>query len=767
MAQSATVAVSPTSGFTYRLTHLFRMSFSHTLTSPPTAGKESVSSLRIDVQQVRGIAVLAVIINHLQSAILPGGYLGVDVFFVVSGYVITRSLMNQSENTQTARGFLKAFWIRRTFRLWPMLFTTVVITSTLILLLGIDFPGTLLTGLTSLFAVSNYRLIQGRLDYFALNVESDWFMHTWSLAAEEQIYLALSLMTACTISLSRRFRYSVRRVLTVSISALSAASLGLALVPATSELIRFYSSHKRFYQVGFGAILALTDERLRKCQPLHSLMSRYVALLSLAGILLVFLTDVSAGRLSSLITSLLTVIALAASTNSQQQHGYVRFRVLTAIGDRSYSLYLLHWPVQLLVFTYFESLIIRATLSIALTMLLGWISYSAIEGRTRHRWMGMKRRTAGLVPCVALFLSALILAVILVVSSRSSTLALVDEDGARCAAGESETWLVGDSHMDVTIPVIAELTNGDCRRFGDYGPILSFQEVSESSSGQRSIAAVLGEPADLITAIEVAAVKPRVLYVIHFLTAFLSDPQTAPSSADFVSTEWRDSSGRKITREEFGLGIRQILVRVSEAVATSGGVVIVTSPPPDFDWLRRPIEDLSKCNRNFVVDLECRTLRTPAVISLSAHEKRRAEVTELLNALESVAPNLAHLPLDQPFCNIDTCSNFHDGLPAYVDDDHVSSLGRDLIKPLISEKTNEIAPNTLMDLECRRNTSVFACQILVTGGRSTGYYRTPEFITPRPTVPPLVAKSHIDEAGNRFCVELFQTGQVAYQPGRC
>ena len=105
---------------------------------------------RQDIQQLRGIAVLAVIVNHLGVGWLPGGYLGVDVFFVVSGYVITHSMLTGNTQAISRLRFFAQFWVRRVFRLWPMLFATVLATSALLIVTGLGRPDTFITGIASL-----------------------------------------------------------------------------------------------------------------------------------------------------------------------------------------------------------------------------------------------------------------------------------------------------------------------------------------------------------------------------------------------------------------------------------------------------------------------------------------------------------------------------------------------------------------------------------------------------------------------------------------
>ena len=138
--------------------------------------------------------MLAVLIFHLNKAWLPGGFVGVDIFFVISGYVVTGSFLNHSSEPLLLR--LGTFYLRRIRRLLPNLLLCVGVTSVAVAMLIPDFENGLflLTGVKSLFAWSNNFLLFSANNYFDGDAERNPFLHTWSLGVEEQFYLVFPLL---------------------------------------------------------------------------------------------------------------------------------------------------------------------------------------------------------------------------------------------------------------------------------------------------------------------------------------------------------------------------------------------------------------------------------------------------------------------------------------------------------------------------------------------------------------------------------------------
>ena len=724
--------------------------------------------LRQDIQQLRGIAVLAVIIYHLGIGWLPGGYLGVDVFFVVSGFVITRSMLSSGTSPESRTHFFVHFWIRRVFRLWPMLFVTVIVTTAVLLATKLARPDSLLTGLASVLAMSNFRLLFGRLEYFALDTGADWFMHTWSLAVEEQIYVALSVVFAI-VGVGRTAIAAPRRLrrLHVVVAVLVSASLLLAFLPITSEVVRFYAPHTRFYQVGAGALVALILARrgISSVALPHKLRLSLL-LLSSVGLATLFVFNPWSGRAVSLLATLLTVLIIVIASAEQQSGGFVRGGWLGYVGDRSYALYLVHWPAQLLAEAVIDEGYARHAASLALTFVLGIAGYHFVENRTRHYWKSLRRRHAGVIALTALLITFGVTAFAFDRTERIVRSAAEEVPPERCAREDASIWVVGDSHLDAISPEIAQAFDSDCAIIGGYGVILDFIDLERSATDQRSLRIKLLPTARLIEQLRIAKSPPRALIVVHFLSAFLSDPTSAPPSADFVSTEWQSTTGEKVSRGEFVRLFADSMRDIARAMAEHGGTLVVTSPPPDFNWLRVGI-DTSLCSSRIFVSRECSIFRSEARLSIPEHEARGGEVRTLLDVLQREVPNFVHIALDAPFCNKNYCSNFSNGKTLYMDDDHLNSDGARMIGYLFDEVASKLRPTGVQDLRCFDRQSVYLCRVVEAGGLLGGYLTPPRFVDVPSAAKPIKRLNHVDDLNNEYCIALWGAREVSFSPGRC
>ena len=338
-------------------------------------------SYRPDIDAMRGIAVLAVFIYHLNEAWLPGGFAGVDIFFVISGYVVTGSLIGHS--TETPWQQLSGFYLRRIRRILPNLLASVGVTSLGIALLvpPTETRGLFNSAVKALYGWSNNHFAAKATDYFGLDSNLNPLSHTWSLGVEEQFYLIFPLLLLL-IGVSRK------RALPILLG-LSLASLGLSLWwTQEAPILAFFLMPSRFWELSAGSVLLLAQLR-----GFGGHLNRLWLCLGGYGLMLLAVLKTSAQQWfpapGALVAVLATLLLLQAGYGATSQ----RFlpwrwleRALVACGLLSYSLYLWHWPV--LVFLRWTWGIDRAWLylvAIGLSFGLAWLAYVLIEQPVRRK----------------------------------------------------------------------------------------------------------------------------------------------------------------------------------------------------------------------------------------------------------------------------------------------------------------------------------------------------------------------------------------------
>jgi peptidoglycan/LPS O-acetylase OafA/YrhL len=314
---------------------------------PGTAGN---ARKRLDIEGLRAIAVVAVILDHL-VAWPSGGFVGVDVFFVISGFLITALLLREHERTGTIS--FSGFYKRRIRRIMPASTLVLVVTVAVSYFLfnAGRFTATALDGLSALFFAGNWRFAATGTDYFQATAAPSPVQHFWSLAVEEQFYFVWPwLMLLIFALVGRRALGDHRRAHLVAGGVMLLLTVG-SFAWATQESLNaptlaYFSTFSRTWELGVGALLAVFAMNLLR---INDAIRPYLAWAGLAGILAsVFLIN---GELTfpapwAALPVLSTALVIAAGTGGEQRGlAALRNPLMAYIGKISYSLYLWHFPV--------------------------------------------------------------------------------------------------------------------------------------------------------------------------------------------------------------------------------------------------------------------------------------------------------------------------------------------------------------------------------------------------------------------------------------
>ena len=353
----------------------------------PRERATKVSHFLPHVQGLRAVAVLLVVFYHVWPGRLSGGYIGVDIFFVISGFLITGQLARELE--RTGRIALPSFWAKRARRLLPAAITVLVFCSLAVLFL---LPLSSLVAeareiLASTFYVENWQLALGSVDYLASH-DATTVQHYWSLALEEQFYLIWPLMLLGSTWLGVKF-FAAKRwlpmvgvVAVVSVLSLLASVLYTNSNPAEA----YFVTYTRFWEFGAGAILALVP-RLRPSGAWWPNIIGYAGLAMILAAGWFFDRDTPFPGYTALLPVIGTAMVI---TTDRAKHWWDVGSVLGGrpqrfVGDISYSLYLWHWPL-IIVAPYIPgwglSGLNRVAL-IAVCFLLAWLTKKFIEDPTR------------------------------------------------------------------------------------------------------------------------------------------------------------------------------------------------------------------------------------------------------------------------------------------------------------------------------------------------------------------------------------------------
>jgi peptidoglycan/LPS O-acetylase OafA/YrhL len=351
------------------------------------------SHYRPEIDGLRAVAVLAVLLHHLAPALLPGGFVGVDIFFVISGFLITAQVY---QDAGAGSFSLKRFYQRRINRIAPALVTVILVTlaAGFVLLAPTDLVLLARSAAHTLLAVSNRFFRKEYNDYFAADSGEAPLLHTWSLSIEEQFYLMWPLAMIALV------KYSDRRYHLPLLGALTLVALGVSQRGVDNHSSYYWLS-ARLFELMIGGALALHTARARSLPRAPATVLAALGLALIAGSLAWLTPDSPFPGLNALWPCLGAALLIRAGNATPLAH-LLSNRPMVFVGLLSYSLYLWHWP--LIAYLHYADIDIGLGVGTGVglaALLLAWLSWRYIE----TPW----RRSGATLPFAPVFLRRFVL----------------------------------------------------------------------------------------------------------------------------------------------------------------------------------------------------------------------------------------------------------------------------------------------------------------------------------------------------------------------
>jgi peptidoglycan/LPS O-acetylase OafA/YrhL len=636
---------------------------------------------RSDLQGLRGTAVALVIAYHVRGY-APGGFVGVDMFFVLSGFVITQSLLAEISHTGTVN--IWAFVARRIRRLFPAL--AVMLTSTMLLsLLFLSPMGTgqiaMRTGRAAAASWANFQLY-GSVDYFAPDAETNPFLHTWSLAIEEQFYVVFPLLMSATLALrsGRKIAWTLLYSTVGLLSfALSVALLNTPALLGVDDAVRyaFFSPAGRAFEFLSGALLAAWIIDRPPIPMRFQLAAGPLGLAAIAFASVRFNELTLFPGWTALIPVAGTMLLILGGTSSGPISRLVNSRPLVHLGDISYGAYLWHWP-----FIVFAESVHRNAVFVAipLSIALAEVSFRRIEQPIKAQQSLKGSRTIALLAvCVAVPIAVSFVGQyaldeglgidgVQVTQQRTAAREIGchgDLDDPILPIGDC-TWsavnttglilLVGDSHAVSIADVVIEAGN-------QAGYDVAVQTRSLCPFQTRRIKRRGCANYQRQTLALVQTLQPEIVIIAnrspsYTLTPNGDSPYTVVNNDDSIATSQSDA----LIAWEDGM------TRIIDQIDAARTRIIIVETVPEFP---------GATGTNTISIF--RPKGDPLDLDLQTVAARRAPTAAIHKRLTS-RPNVSVFDPVPILCD-QTCSQYSDGMWIFYDDDHLSVAGSLLLKP--------------------------------------------------------------------------------------
>lgn len=673
-----------------------------------SSGERPVKPARYDIQGLRALAVTLVIVFHLAPSALPGGYIGVDIFFVISGFLITNHLAREVTSTGTVS--VRRFWARRARRLLPAALFVLAISAILALFLA---PRTsLLQNLWEIVFASlyllNWVLAASSVDYLNAHASPTIAQHFWSLSVEEQFYIFWPILIAAAAWLASRRRFRTRSTVLVLMWSVFVGSFALSIFETAGESpSAYFITTTRGWEFAAGGLLTFITKNPRRAG-VHNAIS-WSALLVILACSILFNADTPFPGWIAIIPVAATASLLwVGDSNASNTPQYLlAARPVQFLGDISYAAYLWHWPlIVTFVWVVESSPSVQGGFAIAaLTVLLAWLTKVLVEDpirTTRSRLVRPATTLRWASAGMALVLSLSIVSIFIVKSSDAVTASRLEKIVSQTDCFGAEAIANGCSNpYAITETVNPAFTSTDT--FNETGPVSSKVCHKESVENRLEVRCQLTEPGEGKTSVIIVGDS----HVDHFAaplqlvaksegwyatttrrSACSSFSEPYSGAADPGCATWGDETHRAIVEDPsidvVIVAVRSMLYadtrdysyiddRLAALVAAGKKVIVIrTVPGMEMAW---PVDGAGvkgpECVEQAFTDDSCAwspPLRTDWVVG--AAESEGAAVVDTWDVM----------------CDKSTCHTIIGGTIAYFDDNHLSTAFALSLAPWLREQ---------------------------------------------------------------------------------
>ncbi len=643
---------------------------------------------RPDIEGLRAVAIMFVVLFHAGVPKTGGGFLGVDVFFVLSGFLITGIIVDEIAATGTLS--LVNFWARRARRLLPAaaFITLVVLVGNAIVLS--PFEQITRAETAKAFAVygSNILFAIRSTDYFGGTATRDPLLHTWSLSVEEQFYLFFAPLLLLLAVWTRTHGHTLfRRNLTIATIALSLVSLaGCVLLVRRYPVIAFYILPPRAWEFGLGALAVLFVGRMPR---INAALLELVAVGSMLGLAFsaAYLREgrVSPLGLATLIPTLCTV-GLLLSGGTERPTLVARGLALPPmrlIGRLSYSWYLWHWPMLVWLREVQDSPSLKMTVAVAaLSLIPAAVTYALVETPVRFsKFLQQHARYAiGMAVLLAVVtygaaayaihhanatLESPRMAAVMAARSKARVYAdgcqvpLLARVSPPCEYGpaKNDTTIVlfGDSHAAHWFPA-----------FDSVAALRGWKLVNLTKTGCPSVTVTLNNLGRRYVECEewrryaidrIVKLHPTMVVITNdrVYNIVLGEQQPLTDTSAVARREWHDG-----------------LVQTLTALVPSKSRLLVLEDTP------QPGHDVPRCIVKYI--------DKPAACDVSPRRALHPGMAALERHAASVVPGVTYFSMNQYLCDATTCFSSRDGVVRFADKDHLAVKYSASLAPLLSHE---------------------------------------------------------------------------------